>query len=402
MNVKIKSNNSLIILIYLFMLQSIINFNYLDEIYALLGIVISFVKICSTGKLHIKKKILYNLIPFFIFILVGILGNVIYKYQSVMVVLTDLLTNVKFYLSIYTTMVLLTNVNYEADTKEVSRHTRIIVLCLFVLLVVNYIVPIFPASEVRYGINSAVLFFEHPTYLAGYASFLLSLLTFFYKKENNVYICMALVLLVSTLRGKAIGAALAYCVIYMIVLIYKKKLKWWHIIFVGILALYVAWEQIYFYYIQLSGSSARSVITQTAFQIAKDYFPIGTGFGTYASHAAGEYYSPVYRKYGFDMIYELSSSNNTAFYNDTFWPIIIGQTGIIGTISYMVYLIALFIKTLSVRLINRHAYATILFIFAYLIISSTSEPAFNNVISIPLTILIGYALKLIAQKNTNG
>ena len=169
-------------------------------------------------------------------------------------------------------------------------------------------------------------------------------------------------------------------------------MKLWHILLIGVLGLYIAWDQISFYYVELSGQSARSVLTKTSFEIMKEYFPIGTGFGTFASDVAGEYYSPVYVKYGFTQIYELQRESN--FLSDTFWPIIIGQTGFIGTVCYLIALVRLFLKTIKVRLADWGAYAAVLFIFIYLLVSSTSEPAFCNAVAIPLAMMLGYALHI--------
>ena len=64
----------------------------------------------------------------------------------------------------------------------------------------------------------------------------------------------------------------------------------------------------------------------------KDYFPLGTGFATYASDSAFKNYSPVYIKYGF--LSESEVSPASYFMNDTFWSIIIAQTGFIGILLY--------------------------------------------------------------------
>ena len=167
----------------------------------------------------------------------------------------------------------------------------------------------------------------------------------------------------------------------------------------------VAWSQIAFYYIKLSGTSARSAMLLTSFRIMRDYFPIGTGFGTYASHGAAVNYSPVYAKYGFELIYELRNASTGTFFDDQFWPIIFGQTGVLGTVCYLYYLFQLFIKIKHIRIVNAGAYVACLFLFLYLLVSSTAEPAFNNSIAVPMACVLGGAFKLsqnCSQLKTNS
>ena len=129
----------------------------------------------------------------------------------------------------------------------------------------------------------------------------------------------------------------------------------------------------------------------TSLKIMKDYFPLGTGFATYASDSAFKNYSPVYIKYGF--LSESEVSPASYFMNDTFWPIIIAQTGFIGILLYISVLLFLLKKCLEMESYSIKFYIGSLFIFCYLFISSTSEPAFNNSIAIPLAILFGVMLR---------
>ncbi|MCD7836914.1 MAG: hypothetical protein LUG83_09780, partial [Lachnospiraceae bacterium] len=249
---------------------------------------------------------------------------------------------------------------------------------------------------VRYGIKAAEIFYSGTTYFAASLIFIITILTAFYRKRNTIYIAASLLMLVMTLRSKAFGAALCYmCLVFFIFKI-RKKIKIWHIAAFGIFVIDVAWNNIYFYYVLLAGKSARSVMTLTSLQILKDYFPIGTGFGTYASHAAAVSYSPVYVMYGFQDIWELSNQNVDAFFDDTFWPIIIAQTGFIGIISYLIVLWNVIKKCFNLWEINRYFYAAALFVIAYLLISSIGEPAFNNSISIPLAVSLGVIFRISA------
>lgn len=366
-------------------------FNYVDEVFALLSVVFMlYLGTKSVQKLVVTKNTLSMVAFLSIFIICGLTANVIYQYQPANLVLKDMYVNIKFFLSVATGFYLF---RYVYPPKGMMlRHTKCCTVILFLLLLIDVVFDIFPDHGYRYGIKARSLIFGHVTYLAAACVFLLSVLMFYHEKWNWTYIAMNLMLLLSTTRGKALAGGVAYLFVMYFVVFNRKKIKLWHIILIGIMGLYIAWDQISFYYLELSGQSARSILTQTSFEILNDYFPIGTGFGTYASDVAGEYYSPVYIKYGFALMYDLREEYG--YFSDTFWPIIIGQTGFIGTICYLVALLKLFLKTIRVRLVDRKAYAAVLFIFIYLLISSTSEPTFCNSVSIPLAMLLGCALHL--------
>lgn len=368
-------------------------FTYVDELFALAGIAILCYQAILKGKIRISRKTEGILIPLCIFLVTGILGNLMFGYQPVSAVLIDLYTNLKFFFSIVTGYYLLQGIGESNESKGLVFHAKVMALLLFILLCADQLFQVFESPGTRYGLRVTKLFYSHPTYLAGAMVFLLSLLTVFYHKKNLPFIAMSLCVLFFTLRGKAIAGAAIYCVIFYFIVIYRKKLRIWHIVLIALVALAVASEQILYYYVELDGTSARSALTRTSFEILKDYFPIGTGFGTYASAQAAEHYSPVYIKYGLYTIHGLSE-NWTNFGSDTFWPIIIGQTGFIGTICFLVTIGMLFLRILRIRETSIPAYAAGIFVFMYLMISSTSEPAFHNSVSIPLAMLLGYILML--------
>ena len=396
LRIRVKSTASeglMILTFYLLLFQNALEqfvsvFSYTDEIFALFGMTVILYQSLLRGKLVIKKTTGKIMICFSLFLVAGILGNILYRYQPIQAVLIYLYTNMKFYLSIISGYVFFSVFNSEKDHNLLAMHARCSAVILFMLLLADQIFGLFPNPEYRYGLPVARLFYFHPTYLAASQIFLLSILTAFYRKKNNLPIAMCLYVLAFTLRGKAIAGAAVYCFLVYFLIYYRKKLRFWHFVLIGLVAFAVAGEQLLYYYFELEGRSARSALTQTSIKILADYFPIGTGFGTFASASAAEYYTPVYAKYHIDDVWGLSKSFS-AFSSDTFWPIIIGQTGAIGTACYIVAQILLFRQILKIREISRFAYTTGIFIFAYLLISSTSEPAFNNAIAMPLAVTLG-------------
>lgn len=390
------------ILIILFTLQNWLDningvFSYIDELPALFAIIYYLLHIKTNKGRSLTKEDRFYITFLTCFTLTALLGNILYKYQTVDLVAIDLLTNLKFFFSIY--------LAYHVLKKDLREYRYLLKLIRFisavniVLFLVDRIVNIFP-GQYRYGIKSAVLYFDHSTYLAGMCAFFVATLSYYGIKKNKLYISANLILILFSLRAKAIGAVVCYVVLYIVIIKFHSKLKVWQIVALAVAGIGVAWSQIYFYFIALGGHSARSVMLFTSLKIMTDYFPIGTGFATFASHSAAVNYSPVYVLYGFREIYELSGlSNATSFFDDHFWPIIFGQTGFIGTICYIGVLFILFKKIQKVKKIDLQKYFSAMFVFLYLLISSMAEPAFNNSISIPFAMLLGCVLSESNKQN---
>lgn len=390
-------------------------FSYIDEVAALIGAFLGLYDIVIVRKGRPSKDQLWMGISLLIFVTVGLLGNVIYQYQPLKCVIIDLYTNLKFFFAIGTGYYLFASMDWEEMKKTVQLNARTITLVLFVLFLADRIFCFWPCEE-RYGITSAVLFYQHPTYLAGATAFLLVLLTVFYDKKNLACMAMSVIIMAFTLRAKSLASAAVYVALLVFFFVLKWRLRLWHVIAAGAGSIAIAWNKIRFYFIYLSGQSARSVMLQKSLEVMKDYFPIGTGFGTFGSAEAAKHYSPVYHEYHFNDYWELRDIANTEnslrlinehswmieryqidpdfinaspFLSDQFWPIIFGQTGFLGTVAFLLILGVLIKRCLDVQKVDSYAFTGVLFIMCYLIISSVAEPAFHNSVAIPLALVLG-------------
>lgn len=114
--------------------------------------------------------------------------------------------------------------------------------------------------------------------------------------------------------------------------------------------------------------------------VARDEFPFGAGLGRYGSHLSREQYSPVYERYGMDRVSGLALDRPIAI-TDTFWPMILGETGVIGLAAALA-----FVTILGVDLWRTAAYGgspTIrmftlgtLLVFAETLVRSLTSPVF--------------------------
>lgn len=376
----------LLICTYMFVFQNFIQYyiksiQYWDEIISLSIIPIYILK---RNKTKIKKYDLGIIICLIIFIIIGIYSNIKYMYQEKNLVVSDVLLCMKFFMMYY-----LSNLVFKVEDipEKYSKHLKIITCILVIMTVLNYIFKIWPYGY-RYGIMINKLFYTHPTYLAAICVFLLASLIMFDRKKSKLYFILNILLIISTLRMKAIGFVFACISIYLFIVIYKRKLSMIKLVIVGIVAILISFNQIKLYFVELN-DSARSVLMNTSIKIANDYFPFGTGFATFGSHFSTVKYSPIYIKYKISNTYGLSKKYNS-FVSDTFWPMIIGQFGYLGLILYLICLILIFIKIQKSYDVNRkEVYIAKLICFVYLIVSSTSESAFVNSIAIPLATIIG-------------
>ena len=380
--------------IYLLIFQNILTsfikpMQYFDEILSLLVIPILLIHLIKNrGNARIKIYDIYLFVLVVCLLFVGFYSSLKFRYQPIYMVLSDALLVIKFFLT-YMLSQLLFDSKFIINYKEhINKHTKFLILLFFLLTIVNYLFKIWPSSSYRFGIMTNQLFFSHATVLAALCIFLLALYLLSSSKINKLFIILIYVILISTLRFKAIGASLLILFILLYLKISQKKLSLSKLGIFALITIVLAWDQISYYYIDLDGN-ARKVLNETSIRIAKDYFPVGTGFATFGSHFSSVSYSPIYYQYGISNTFGLQKGA-TFFISDTFWPMIIGQFGFLGTIIYLLILFIIFIKIQhEYNVINKHLYISKLICFGYMMISSTSESAFVSSLAIPLAIIIG-------------
>ena len=206
----------------------------------------------------------------------------------------------------------------------------------------------------RLGIRCPVSFFsslERSGWWMAYLVLFLCAAFIVYRKKTYLFamspfaICAVL-----TMRAKPVfGALLAVTIGYLAIPNTKTKKRWLFValaifLFAGVfgsgqlLALYEHKQKEFF-----SGrETPRSRLYNVAFDIAKKRFPLGVGFGRYGGYISAKYYSDVYHKYGFDESWGFSKEHPD-FLEDAFWPMILGETGYLGTLSYVGILLSFFV-----------------------------------------------------------
>lgn len=145
-----------------------------------------------------------------------------------------------------------------------------------------------------------------------------------------------------TFRYKAMAAAIFAIALFYVVLVRRKSISKWNLICLCIIAVFIAWGQIVEYYFA-GNETARDLLGTTSLQIAFDYFPLGTGFGSFASYMSKVYYSQVYFSYHLSSVYGLMNiPDGGSFISDVYWPMVLGQTGFLGLLCILSIYIKLF------------------------------------------------------------
>lgn len=99
--------------------------------------------------------------------------------------------------------------------------------------------------------------------------------------------------------------------------------------------LMVTWTRFDTYYVSgLSNDNlARPMTYKTSLQIFVDYFPLGSGMGTFACNGAWKFYSPLYYKYKYNLNGIWGLNEGGGFICDAYYPTL-AQFGIVGVFFF--------------------------------------------------------------------
>ena len=86
----------------------------------------------------------------------------------------------------------------------------------------------------------------------------------------------------------------------------------------------------------ISAVPPRTALYVGAVAIARDRLPLGAGVGRFGSHLSRADYSPVYAEYGLERIHLLGPDQPSAV-TDTYWPMVLGETGLLGLLAALVF-----------------------------------------------------------------
>lgn len=268
----------------------------------------------------------------------------------------------------------------------------------FACLCISQFVDIGMTRGVRYGVKCFMFIYNNAGMWSQYCVLYLFVLTADLQNsrlnfKRVVYFALLFIVWIATCRSRAF-VTIALWFFLMVVgrkisnipapnqnnirQMIRKFLKPSYIIFAAGVICLLGWEQFQEYFGE-EATTARSLLFSGGVSIMRDYFPLGSGFGTFGTEVAAQYYSPLYYRYGLNTFWALTEGGSEL--TDCYWPAVGASIGIIG-IVFMVVLILLFMKAFiqSTKGNKYYGIATITYCI-YLLISSTATGIFSSYIT---------------------
>lgn len=294
----------------------------------------------------------------------------------------------------------------EALVKWTAKIVKAAVLVAFACLVLAHLgVLPFLSNSVRLGLRSYTFIYDSPGMLSQYCVLYAVVLLADLSLSNNrrkdwFFLILLLVVWASSLRTRAFVMIFVVLFLYIVVFnpmlqknasghaLLKRIFSPIFLIPCTIAIVAFAGDQIELYF--GNSSTARSYLLDGGIRIFLDYFPFGTGFGTYGTEAAGTYYSPLYTEYGLSSHWALGADGSEL--TDTFWPAILAEFGAIGFVLYLVPLAIVLSQIIRSCSNDRDLLVTAVFFVSYTLIASTATGVYFSYTVSDCMLFIGMAM----------
>ena len=295
-----------------------------DEIMTVILIGYTFTKINTRYVVKRPRKEYYQFLVILTFFTVyGLLfGANVQK-----AVLRDLVQWIRPFSVIYCTWIL---------NPQFTRRQKMTMLYSMIATIVAWL---FYHPEARGGANAEFAVLGQLAMCTGMAWYLLT-----EPSKRNTYIATALVLSgMLAPKFKFLGEAI--CFIYVVYFM-QRRLNFKSTKTIVALALmmavvlFVTWSKFDAYYVSGMEEGAERMARPESYKVAFgkilwDYFPFGSGMGSFGCAAAADFYSPLYYKYKMDDIWGLTPSN-PMFLADAFYPTL-AQLGVVGIFLFCAF-----------------------------------------------------------------
>lgn len=374
-------------LIFGVILYDTIGFDYTDELCSLLLFVLFLKYVFSTPHWEVNKMFLVTTAVFLFYLCYSFyIGS-----NSKAAIITDFVVQYKPYLGFFCVYAI----------KPVVSPTYKKLICEICIILGIYLLGV----GIAYQISPTNLNYisMHPSRLATSVSIISLLYLYcsdFTQRDKAIFILLMVVGLLSE-RSKFYGFfIICVAMILFVKPSFKFKLNIKNIILCSIvlaLVLFFTYKKMNIYFIsggdflgddeKIQDSIARAALYFYAPDILSDYFPFGSGFGSYATYASSVYYSPLYNHYGMDGIYGLSKHFGS-FIADTYYPAL-AQFGYVG-----ICLFFLFWGNLALKALRSHKFAykealMALMIILFFMIECTTDSTITHNRGLFMMVLLG-------------
>lgn len=233
----------------------------------------------------------------------------------------------------------------------------------FVMYFVNLLVPIFPVSDQRFGLDSYPFIASNAGEFANHV-FVSGILIYSIggsRRLRNISVGIMTFLSFASLRFKAMVLALIYVLLIFArrlglmssrdietssgMLTTVNRIRVIYLLAIVPFGLALGAGQFSHYY--LGELTPRLFLMQSAVEVAREFFPFGAGGGVFGSAVSKLQYSELYYDLGFSGRWGLTETDGR-FLSDNFWPMVIAQYGILGLGIFLT------IYTMIARSLLRH------------------------------------------------
>ncbi len=346
-----------------------------------------------------------------VFAVSGLIGWAANNYQHFLITVQTMYEHLRFWICLWIFVELFRKLPVEKYARRLFFHIAFISTGLIACCILDMLFYIWPRQSYKFGLGSLQLFLAHPSNLAAHLIFLISMLCMlypylkklagrisFYCIYNLILTFLLLGCVFMTLRTRIFGFIAFFLILYIIMILFKKRLNLPVILIAVAGALAVGWRRFYdFYFSPYAYTMARGQFAINSLDIAKKNFPFGSGFGTFGSRMAQLYYSPLY--YQYDMMTTIGvTPDHPAYACDTFFPCILAESGWLGLVAYLGLIFILFIYIMqSQKKIDRselsyYAVFTAFCLLAYELLETTGTLAFSETYSILIAIPFAFAI----------
>lgn len=386
-------------LIFGVMFYDTIGFDYTDELCSLFLFILFLKYVFSTPKWEVNKLFLTVTAVFLFYLCYSFyIGSNVKS-----AILTDFVIQYKPYLGFFCV--------YAIKPEIPERYRKLVREVCLVLGVYLALVGI--GCLISY--ESLEYTFKHPSRLATAVSVVALLYLYcsdYTTKDKLIFILLMIIGLTSG-RSKFYGFFIICAAMVLFVRpSFKLKLNVKNVVFfiiVFVIVVFFTYTKIDLYFVtggeelttneEVQDSIARAALYFHVPEILMDYFPLGSGFGSYATYASGVYYSPLYEKYGMDSIYGLTKDYGS-FIADTYYPAL-AQFGIIGVCLFFLFWIRLAIKSVkNYRYIYKESLLSMVIILFFLI-ECTSDATITHNRGLFMMMLLGLLFSDIRRKRLN-
>lgn len=315
----------------------------------------------------------------------GLLSGIIYKYvTNINIIFRDIVGTFKFFLA-FVGFDYVFGKNNKNISKNIIKIAKFLITVIFLFGVASLFFDLGMGDIVRHGIRSYKFIFEYYNILVlAEVIFIATLMCD--TKRNNAYYLMAIITAALTLRTKSI-AVIILTIAFKLLETKKnnpvtygkitKSLK--YVLPITVVIVFAVRDKLLEYLSWGKYSSIRIGALVEGWDIFRDHFPLGTGFGTYGTNLSYNTGSIIYQIYG-RVNYSMMMDSNYGFaaMSDTYWPSIYAQFGIIGTLLFIYCIVQCLIRIRNYSYVPDRNKQAAIYIFIYMLIASFSEASFTN------------------------